>query len=151
MSKKKSKVVIEDLFGDDGFLEQDLIEYEPAPAAKVELKKVASTPATPTVEKFSITKQEGLSPEKLARRFKATVKYMEPRIVRKPSVARLLVRKRAFLTLLDLARSEEHIRKIMELIPRFRDARGDIHPDFAVDFTRKSLSLIFIDNTWSHV
>ena len=142
MSKKKSKAVIEDLFGDN--LEQDLIKDESAPAAKtrVAVKKVASTPATPTVKKISIAEQGRLSPEKLAERFEATVKYMEPRIGRKPSVAHPLVRKRAFLTLLDFARSEEHVRKIMELVPRFREARGDLHPDFAVDFTRESLSLI---------
>lgn len=137
MSKKKSKAVIEDLFGDDAFLEQDLIKDESAPTPKA-VKKVPSTAATSTFKKISIAEQGRLSPEKLAERFEATVKYMEPRIGRKPSVAHPLVRKRAFLTLLDLARSEEHVRKIMELVPRFREARGDLHPDFAVDFTRKS-------------
>ena len=143
MSKKKSKVFIEDLFGDDAFLEPDVVKNESAPAAKVQVavEKVASTastPVTPTVKKLS---QEGLSPEKLAKRFKATVKHMEPRIGRKPSVPHP-VRKRAFLTLLDFARSEEDVRKIMELIPGFQEARGELHPDFAVDFTRKALLLI---------
>lgn len=147
MSKKQSKAVIEDLFDDDAYSEQDLIKDESTLAAKarVAVKKVASkplTPATPTVKKISVAEQRKLSPEKLSERFEATVKYLEPRIGRKPSVAHPLVRKRAFFTLLDFARSEEHVRKIMELIPRFREARGDLHPGFAVDFTRKSLSPI---------
>ena len=148
MSKKKNKAVIENLFDDEAYSEQDLIKDESTPTAKpqVAVKKVASKPstsATPTVKKISIAEQRKLSPEKLAERFEATVNYMEPRMGRKPSVVHPLVRKRAFFTLLDFARSEEHMRKIMELIPRFREARGDLHPDFAVDFTRKSPSPIF--------
>jgi len=148
VSKKKSKVVIDDLFDDDANLEQDLIKDESTPAAKprVAVKKGAlktSTPATLTVKKNSIAQQRKLSPEKLAERFEDTVTFMEPRLGRKPSVAHPPVRKRAFFTLLDFARSEEHVRKIMELVPRFREARGDLHSDFAVDFTRKSPSPIF--------
>ncbi|KIM38013.1 hypothetical protein M413DRAFT_448055 [Hebeloma cylindrosporum] len=146
VSKKKSKAIVDDLFGDDVALEDDLIKEESVPAAKSRLstKPVSSkpsTPATPIVKKISLAERRKLSPEKLSERFEATVKYMEPRIGRKPSVAHPLVRKRAFLTLLDYARSEEHLRKIMELIPRFREARGDLHPDFAVDFTRRCQEL----------
>ena len=145
MSKKKSNAVTEDLFGDDAFVEEDLIKDTSAPAAKppVAMKKQASEPSTRTTPKLSVAEQKRLSPEELTERFEAAVKFMEPRIGRRPSVTHPHVRKRAFLTLLDLARSEEHLRKIIELIPRFREARGDIHPDFAVDFTRESLVIDF--------
>jgi len=141
VSKKKSNAVTEDLFGDDVFVEEDLIKDTSAPAAKpqVGMKKLASEPSTRTTPKVSVAEQKRLSPEKLSERFEAAVKYMEPRIGRRPTVTHPVVRKRAFLTLLDLARSEEHLRKIMELIPRFQEARGELHSDFAVDFTRKSL------------
>jgi hypothetical protein len=146
VSKKKSNVIIEDLFGDDSFLEGDLIKDETTPASKSpDPKKIAasksSTPTTPTRKKIPVVERRKLSPEKLTERFETTVKHMEPLIGRNPAVIHPLVRKRTFLTLLDIARSEEHVRKILDLIPRYREARGDVHPSFAVDFTRRCQEL----------
>jgi len=147
VNKKKSNVVIEDLFGDDAFLEGDLIKDETTTAAKsLDPKKKAVSLTTRVQKKIPLAIRRKLSPEELTKRFEATVKHMEPRIGRNPSVAHPLVRKRTFLTLLDIARSEEHVRKILDLIPRYREARGDLHPSFAVAFTRKSISPIIMTN-----
>ena len=137
--KKKGKVDIEDLFGDDVAVEEDLVHTpshtEGASAAPT---TSASTPQSSEVKTPTKALKVKLEPAVRQKRFNEQVLYIESRIGRAPTIRKERARKRHFLTLLDLAQSETDVRKVVELVPRFKEAGGVIIDSFAKDLARES-------------
>lgn len=90
-----------------------------------------------------------LEPAVREKRFNDQVLYIESRVGRTPTIKKQRVRKRHFLTLLDLAQSEADVRKVVELVPRFKEAGGVIIDSFAKDLARESSQLSI--QTTAHV
>ncbi|KJA21579.1 hypothetical protein HYPSUDRAFT_202919 [Hypholoma sublateritium FD-334 SS-4] len=142
--KKKSKVDIDDLFGDDAAVEEDLIQTpSPTKAASTAPSTSASPPTSQSTEAKAPVKatRVKLEPAVRQQRFDEQVKYIEARIGRAPTIKDERVRKRHFLMLLDLAQSEKDVRKVVELVPRFKEAGGVLIGSFAKELARRCQEL----------
>lgn len=139
--KKKGKVDIDDLFGDDAAVEEDLIR---TPSPNKAALTAPSTSASPFTSQSTEVKAPVKAPTRVKlepavrqQRFDEQVKYIEVRVGRTPTIKDERVRKRHFLTLLDLAQSETDVRKVVELVPRFKEAGGVLIDSFAKELARE--------------
>ncbi|KAF8157216.1 hypothetical protein B0H34DRAFT_770904 [Crassisporium funariophilum] len=138
VQKKKSKVVIEDLFGEDAFAEPDLVKEEVKEAASPtpQLQPEASTEAGKASGSKTKVKAT-LEPKERLARFNKQIAFMTPRLGRKPSVKTSKVRKNTWLTALQLASTEEQMRELVGLLPLWKEMGIQLKPYFAEKFVRR--------------
>ncbi|KAF8960433.1 hypothetical protein BDZ97DRAFT_1665763 [Flammula alnicola] len=143
--KKKGKADIEDLFTDDAFVEEDLIKDVAAKTAVEPPQPASSASAkegeTAAKKSAKAKKTKKLDPAVRRERFEKHIQFIEPRVGRKPTVKDARIRKRMFVTLLDLAASEDELRKIVALIPRYKEVGGELIDSFAEAFVRRCQEL----------
>lgn len=140
--KKKGRVVNNDLLEEDAFVEEDLIKVEHLPmpesttatSESVQLSEAAALNTAPVK-----THKVKLDSAARQQQFDEQYKYVELRIGRSPSIQKQRVRKRHFLTLLDLAQSKEDVRRVVDLVPRYREAGGELMDSFSEELARKWL------------
>ncbi|KAF8891475.1 hypothetical protein CPB84DRAFT_1683312 [Gymnopilus junonius] len=82
-------------------------------------------------------KKTKLTSSERARRFELYLEYVTPRVGRKPEVTDTLVKKRSLITLLGLAQSEAELKKVAELLPRWKEAWDSIPTVFPEAFVRR--------------
>lgn len=66
---------------------------------------------------------------------------MEPRLGRNPSIHRPLIRKTTWIRVLGHCQTEEQLKKVMEMIPLWRDMGHDFDTTFSHAFIRRCLYL----------
>jgi hypothetical protein len=138
VQKKKGKTTIDDLFSEDAFADDELIkDSSPVFSAKASSAQEQPSSSLPSEEKVGKRrKRRALPPAVRLERFNNLLSFMEPRIGRNPSAPLPLVRKRSWLTLLDLAANNEQMQKIVDLFPTYRNGKGAFPESFSDDFTR---------------
>lgn len=72
-------------------------------------------------------------------RLNKLLSFVERRIGRKPAVETPLVRKRSWLTMLDLAANEEEMKRVVELFPKYKESESEFPDCFAEAFVREFL------------
>lgn len=131
VQKKKSNVVIEDLFTEAH--EDELIKAKPSTAFT---PIVASTSAGQKPE-ASRSQKKKLSPEAREERFNQIHGFVTPRLGRKPIEALPQVRKSAWIHLVGLATSEAQLQKVAEMFPGWHDSGHQFDAAFSELFIRK--------------
>ena len=139
--KKTPKVDIEDLFEDDLF-EPDLFS-EP-------VQKVTQNEATTILAKDSSTSTDPKESSSTAKRrvsarsiaFKRTALFNKQIYFVKPQLGVLLkqrpnIRSRTWLTMIQLAKDGEDMKKVLDLIPMFHEGGGALPSRFTEDFVRE--------------
>ena len=82
-------------------------------------------------------KRHSLPPAMRIERLNKLLSFVEQRIGRRPAVEIPLVRKRSWLTMLDLAANEEEMKRIVELFPKHRESEWEFPDSFAEAFVRE--------------
>ncbi|CAA7268664.1 unnamed protein product [Cyclocybe aegerita] len=150
LQKKKGKTIIDDLFEDDAFSPDALSAASTTTTSTTSPTSTASlTSNTPagTTQKSTAFKRLKLPPTERARRFSAELAFVEPRIGRSPTVKTPHIRKRVWFGLLDLAQSEEELRRVVGLWPAYvagreRERERGVYPEgLAGDFVRRCAEL----------
>lgn len=93
---------------------------------------VAELPPKPRIKRTPLT------PKHKQRRFDENISFMEPRLGRQPEHRFPLIRKSLWIRTLALCQTEEHLRKVMELIPLWRDKGRRFDSTFSLAFIRMS-------------
>ncbi|PPR05317.1 hypothetical protein CVT26_011576 [Gymnopilus dilepis] len=150
MQKKKTKGVAssssppeDDLFSgaeDDFFANVDASPTKPAQPTELSSASSEQPTSKPSSVK-SKAKTAKLSPEERSKRFEALHAYVAPQLGKNPEVPNPRVKKRALVTLMHLAQSEAELGKVVELLPRWREAGKEILPYFAETFVRRCQEL----------
>ncbi|KDR66615.1 hypothetical protein GALMADRAFT_130827 [Galerina marginata CBS 339.88] len=146
--KKKSKAAAyDDLFSDDTLVEEDLIK-DASKESTVNPQTGESEPASAPSTSASTTEVSGSSSKKAKltaaarkERFESQIKYIEPRLGRSPAVKNPRIKRRALFTLTQLASSEDELRRVAELLPKYREAQREVMPYFAEAFVRRCQEL----------
>ncbi|PPQ81553.1 hypothetical protein CVT25_013396 [Psilocybe cyanescens] len=140
VQKKKSNAVLDndDLFSDD-YVEEDLITEALSTSNVGATETPAAVSEQPAVSKKG--RKTKLTPEARKSRFETQLGYLEPRLGRRPEVKNPRIRKRSLITLAQLAASEEELRKVAELFPKYKAAGLEFLPDLAAVFARRCQEL----------
>jgi len=141
--KKKGKVVVDDLFSEDTFVEEELVKgsstvytaqpSSPAPSVQPEVLSSHLQQATTRKPK----KRLALSPSVRLERLNGLLSFTERRIGRVPELATPLVRRRSWLNMLDLVASEEQMQRIVDLFPAYKNGAGEFPIGFAEAFASR--------------
>ncbi|TFK33404.1 hypothetical protein BDQ12DRAFT_715881 [Crucibulum laeve] len=146
--RKKEKVVVEDLFGDEGGFEE-LIKSQPtSTASKTAGEPIASTSSfgsDGTVNAAAVKKEYQpqpqvrikLSPEKRAKKFEEIIKFVKPRLGRKPEVTAPRVRNSAWVNLIGLAANEGQLKRVVDLFPGWKESGREFNDQISEDFVRR--------------
>ncbi|KAF8233095.1 hypothetical protein L208DRAFT_908450 [Tricholoma matsutake] len=135
--KKKSKVVIQDLFA-DGAAVEELIKPEVGKRSSVPVASSSTVLAAETQDQLGhSTKREKLSPEVRVERFNQIVDFVTPHLGRKPAVNIPKVRKSAWVHLVGLATTEEQLEKVANMFPGWKDSGHEFDPQFSELFVRR--------------
>ncbi|KAJ6632146.1 hypothetical protein B0H10DRAFT_2426979 [Mycena sp. CBHHK59/15] len=127
--KKKSTVVVEDLFDDEeewGVVE-DLIPSGPTSTATVTPTPIgASSSSAPSLPPTMLKRKNShihLTPGQRLHQFTTLVQFVRPRIGRHPAKKTPLVRRSAFPQLIQLATTPEHMHTITDLMATWKEGR----------------------------
>jgi len=124
--KKKSKVVVEDLFDDEEQwgVAEDLIPSAPQPSTSSPDPVVASTSSsTPAATLTKKIEGRRLSPGQRLDRFTTLVRFVKPRVGRNPIKKTPLVRRTVFPQLIHLSATPEHLHTITDLMVTWKEGR----------------------------
>ena len=72
-------------------------------------------------------------------RFNNLLSFMDPRIGKRLTIQRPLMRRRSWLTLLDVTADKDQMQKVVDLFP---NARGEFPESYALAFTRRFSALL---------
>lgn len=158
MQKKSAKIDIEDLFGDETASEHDLFA-EPA-VDKIQTQKEAtikaqgpSTSTAPTAD--SSTNRRRVSapsdPFKRSALLNKKIMFIKPRLGSSSSQTQSKIRSRTWLTMMQLAKNGEDMRKIVDLIPMLHKGGGALPPLFAEEFVREWCAPCHLLSKSSHI
>ena len=145
MQKKKSKVIIEDLFAEA--TSEDLIKSDVGKRSSGSVKTtplsapVASPSTTLAIEtqdqRVHPTKRKKLSPDVRLERFNRIAEFVAPRLGRKPAVKKPEVRNSAWVHLVGLSTTEEQLEKVANMFPGWKESGHQFDPQFSELFVRK--------------
>ncbi|KAH9478045.1 hypothetical protein JR316_0010282 [Psilocybe cubensis] len=154
--KKKSRTAAieeDDLFADDLFSE-DLVSDTSSVAPKSQAAPTTTTTTTTTSASSTTSTTETVSKPKWVRRrkaklepstrqqrFEAHLAYITPRLGRTPEVANPRIRKRLLITLAQLAKTEEELTKVSNLLPGYHAAGLEVPEGYAEVFARRCQEL----------
>ncbi|KAG5643967.1 hypothetical protein DXG03_009318 [Asterophora parasitica] len=143
--KKKAKVDIEDLFSDE--VAEDLIKADSVPQSKSSgVTKVSGEPlassSQPTltvdaVQAAQVSKKRRLSDKSRVARFNQIYEFVTPRLGRKPQVKMPMVRRSAWVQLVQLATTEEQVSRIVDLMPGWNESGNQFDAAFSELFVRR--------------
>ncbi|KAG5652696.1 hypothetical protein H0H81_004081 [Sphagnurus paluster] len=144
VQKKKAKTEIEDdLFSDA--VEEDLVAgmlQKNSGVTKASEASLASTskPAVNTEadKAAQAAKKRQLSEQSRIARFDQLCEFVAPRLGRKPSVKMPMVRKSAWVQLVQLATTEEQLTKVVDMLPGWNEAGNHFDVAFSELFVRTS-------------
>jgi len=141
--KRKGKVIVDDLFSKDTFVEEELVKGSSAlytakpssPAPSVQPEALSSQLQQATTRKPK--KRLALSPSVRLERLNGLLSFTERQIGRVPELATLLVRRRSWLNMLDLVANEEQMQRVVDLFPAYKNGAGEFPIGFAEAFTSR--------------
>lgn len=81
-------------------------------------------------------KRKPLSSETKTSRFQENISFLEPRLGRRPEVKLPRIRKTTWIRTLGVCQSEEELRKVMALLPLWRDMGNNFDAAFSEAFIR---------------
>jgi hypothetical protein len=143
--KNKAKVDIEDLFGDETASEHDLFAEPPVDKTVVQEEATTATKGSSTttspIEGSSGTRRRVPSrsdPFKRSALLNRHIGFIQPRVGPSPSQTHPKIRSRTWLTMMQLAKDGEDMRKLVDLIPMFHEGGGVLPSPFAEEFVRES-------------
>ena len=141
--KRKGKVIVDDLFSEDTFVEEELVKGSStvytakpsSPAPSLQPETLSSQLQQATIRKPK--KRLALSPSVRLERLNGLLSFTERRIGRVPELATPLVRRRSWLNMLDLVASEEQMQRIVDLFPAYKNGAGEFPIGFAEAFASR--------------
>ncbi|KAF8811637.1 hypothetical protein BYT27DRAFT_7336091 [Phlegmacium glaucopus] len=136
--KKKAKVDIDDLFGDEATFEHDL--FAESTVEKTVGTAEAEGTSTAQIKRSSTTKRHVSAPSKSFKRsamINKHIAFMQPRLGSSPSKTQPKIRSRTWLTMMQLAKDGEDMRKVVDLIPKLHEGGGALPGLFAEEFVRR--------------
>ena len=141
--KRKGKVIVDDLFSEDTFVEEDLVKGSSAlytakpssPAPSVQPEALSSQLQQATTRKPR--KRLALSPSVRLERLNGLLSFTERRIGRVPELATPLIRRRSWLNMLDLVANEEQMQRVVDLFPAYKNGAGEFPIGFAEAFASR--------------
>lgn len=150
MQKKKSKVVIEDLFADD-VAEEELIKPDVGKRGSAAVKTTSPVASSSTIlaaekqdQQGHSTQRKKLSSEARLEQFNQIVDFVTPRLGRKPAVKMPEVRKSAWVHLVGLSTTEEQLEKVANMFPGWKESGHQFDPQFSELFVRKYSPALFV-------
>jgi len=130
--KRKSKVVVDDLFGEESQEDGDLFSEQPgSQSSKTPLSTATAEAGQDTV------RTSKLSPEARLAQFTKTLDFVKPRIGRHPTEKFPLVRKGTWPYLVQLASSQEQLEQVLEQVPEWNESAGVLDTSFSETLTRR--------------
>ncbi|KAF5383060.1 hypothetical protein D9615_004823 [Tricholomella constricta] len=135
VQKKKATVEIEDLFSEE--VAEDLIKAEPTPQTKSSGVVKASGSTSKPAETVKVSKRRRLSDKSRVARFNQICEFITPRLGRKPVVKMPMVRRSAWVQLVQLATTEEQLTKITDMFPGWKESGNQFDAAFSEFFVRR--------------
>ncbi|KAJ7597270.1 hypothetical protein C8J56DRAFT_851366 [Mycena floridula] len=124
LKKKQSRVVIENLWDDDGQVQQPVDN-----TLVLKNTPVEASSALPV-------KRKGLTPEARLRRFQNLYAFAIPRLGRRPEI-KLPMKYTTWNLLISMANNEEQLEKIVDLFPKYKDGGKQLTPQASELFVRR--------------
>lgn len=142
VQKKMKRIVDDDLFSENSLVEEELFKD----SHSTSFANVPPSQLQPTFEQSSsqshekiakAKKRHKLPPAVRLERFNNLLSFIERRIGRRPEVETPLVRKRSWLTMMNLAANEDDLKRIVDIFPKYKESKAEFPDGFAVAFVRK--------------
>ncbi|PPQ68732.1 hypothetical protein CVT24_007559 [Panaeolus cyanescens] len=133
VQKKKSKAVVEDLFAEDAFVEEELFK-DPTAATSEGSSSTANAEAE--AAKAARARRK-LSDEKRKEIFEHQLAFLAPRVGRSPSEKTPKFKKGTLLQLLQFATTPEQIQQIVDVLPKYAEGGAELPCQFAQAFARR--------------
>jgi hypothetical protein len=147
VQKKKSKVVIEDLFADD-VAEEEPIKPDVGKRGSTSVKTASPVASSSTIlaaeKQDHSTQRKKLSSEARLERFNQIVDFVTTRLGRKPAVKMPEVRKSAWVHLVGLSTTVEQLEKVANMFPGWKESGHQFDPQFSELFVRKYSAALFV-------
>lgn len=146
MHKKKAKVDIEDLFGDEAaasghdLFAEPTVDKTPTPVVQTEATAKAEGTSTAPTTRSSTTRgrvSAASDPFKRSALLDKHLTFMQPRLGSSPSKTQPKIRSRTWLSMIQLAKDGEDMRKVVDLIPKLHEGGGALPSRFAEEFVRE--------------
>lgn len=127
---------MEDLFEEfDG--NDDLISSEPRAKASTSTSTAAST--STLASQNAKTSGRKLTPAQRLERMERIIAFIQPRLGRKPTVNTPPARNSAWIQLFDLATSEEQLKRVVDLLPGWKDSGREVTDQISEHFVGAQL------------